>query len=1143
MDLSNIDLANPVNYRSPLSRGLVGFWVGLPTAGEYGGRILKDLTRFKRHGKLTNGPTWVESPYGNEVNFDGSDDFVDVGNWSYNLTNITVIADITPAVLTRGDIVAHWISGSPNRYQYNLLQGLSSAKLQFFISRGGVAAEGSGNSTSSLVVGSRCIAGGTYDGATVGVWFNGALEASASFAGSLYGGMTVSDTIGKSFDASYTGRIRSVLIYNRALSASEMLGVTRDVWQGLPTLLNRPKRKFFPVGGVIVPETPTLILPARFNTLAKMNPRISSGGMSRRRLSNKIETGNIDLQNPINERSPLAKGLVGFWMGLPQAGEWGGGKLKDLTRFKRHGTLTNGPTWVGGPYGNAVNYAAASSQYTDIAASPRFDFSTNDFVIAAMLIPTSTTSQQIWLGKDVSGNRSWTCWVNLSGNGWITFNENSGATGSVNTGAAVFAANDRVVVVVSRVGGTIKIFTGTNGGGIAERGSAAITANFNQTGKPQIARREFSGAFQYFDGQIGPMLIWNGAGVSAAGAALIGKEIYQGFPTLLNRRQSIFPVGVDLEQPKTTVNYSVRKQVDVRPKTGGSIKRRNVVSKDLRIVDLQNPINYSSPLAKGLIGFWMGLPQAGEYGGGKLKDLTRFKRHGTLTNGPTWVGSPYGPGITYNGSTQKTTLGTVSQLNGVAYLFAEIAVSNVSTANTGTGRRWFGKWGPLVGNQSWLIAQKDGVGTTLLFAVHSGGSVYTIGESTGAVTASSTDHFAVLFNGTATVKIWKNGVALSVTNTLSGAATAQTSTDNASIGADVSGTNGISGTVLMASVRMVLPTGNELAQRCYAEWRQGFPTLLNRRQSSFDFSNTENPNQTYWNVLETLNQNVISNNIQLLWNLRSQLANSPNCSWDVLTSLNQNANVLYNVGQLLSQNNEFSFNVRELINKRDHTLWNTLAQMSQNNQILYNILGTLSQNNQTLWDLRGQVDLNNQVLWDVNSNLNYVLNNQIVLWNTLSQLAGVAQENWDVRGTTGQSNQITWNDLISISPSTFNSINWNVLQTQGLVNQITYNVAAQIINNPNVSWNTLLTTSTSNNIQYNIRTLVLNSVMELFQVRSLTEQQQEIIWNTLSDLIQPNNVLDFISYIQRTQSSVSNIEQLSDKVSYIKNLLSKNSIR
>ncbi len=55
----------------------------------------------------------------------------------------------------------------------------------------------------------------------------------------------------------------------------------------------------------------------------------------------------------------LTRGLVGYW----PFNEGSGNKVFDLSENDFHLTASGGPTWVGGKFGSATRYSAASSQY------------------------------------------------------------------------------------------------------------------------------------------------------------------------------------------------------------------------------------------------------------------------------------------------------------------------------------------------------------------------------------------------------------------------------------------------------------------------------------------------------------------------------------------------------------------------------------------------------------------------------------------------------------------------------------------------------------------------------------------------------------------------------------------------------------
>jgi len=63
-------------FTSPSNLGLVGYWSMNEGIGPYAG----DSSGNKNTGTLTNGPTWVDGKQGKALNFDGVNDYVDLGS-------------------------------------------------------------------------------------------------------------------------------------------------------------------------------------------------------------------------------------------------------------------------------------------------------------------------------------------------------------------------------------------------------------------------------------------------------------------------------------------------------------------------------------------------------------------------------------------------------------------------------------------------------------------------------------------------------------------------------------------------------------------------------------------------------------------------------------------------------------------------------------------------------------------------------------------------------------------------------------------------------------------------------------------------------------------------------------------------------
>ncbi len=239
----------------PRSHNIVGRWV--PSAGATGFRLV-DRSGRSNHGTLTNmdpASDWVASGGKLALDFDGSDDHVNTGNWSNSLTRISVSAWVRPTSGTRQDFVSKW--GSIN-YQYVLLQGVTASRFQFYISTTSSNAIGSGDSTTVISAGVWYHVVGTYDGSTVRLFVNGLLENSTSHSGNL-SASTQNNLIGKSGDALFAGQLDDVTIFNTALTANEVREIYRlgrgygvfpepDFDEGFGAAFNRRRRVLLTAG-------------------------------------------------------------------------------------------------------------------------------------------------------------------------------------------------------------------------------------------------------------------------------------------------------------------------------------------------------------------------------------------------------------------------------------------------------------------------------------------------------------------------------------------------------------------------------------------------------------------------------------------------------------------------------------------------------------------------------------------------------------------------------------------------------------------------------------------------------------------------------------------------------------------------------
>jgi len=187
------------------------------------------LTNFNFSGN-SNWKTGAECVSGGCLSFDGSNDYVDVGDdQSLNIISaITMEAWIKPNSFGNGwrIIDKPYTSLAEPYSQYDLRLGEvtdGTNKASIDLSIGGTRKKL--NTVSIMTAGNWYHLVGVYDGSSMKIYFNGALDNSISQTGSLTSYSTRT-TIGgwKNTTAFFNGSIDEVRIYNAALTASAIRG-------------------------------------------------------------------------------------------------------------------------------------------------------------------------------------------------------------------------------------------------------------------------------------------------------------------------------------------------------------------------------------------------------------------------------------------------------------------------------------------------------------------------------------------------------------------------------------------------------------------------------------------------------------------------------------------------------------------------------------------------------------------------------------------------------------------------------------------------------------------------------------------------------------------------------------------------------
>ena len=225
--LSLTVLAQPADAQA----GLAAHWKlddgSGPTAGDSSGN--------GNSGALQNGPTWTAGQVGGALSLDGVDDYVDIPNSpSLSPTGaITLAAWVNSRAPASGvvQMILGKYSGAVGGPYFLRIQG--SGVVRF-----GVAGT---NLTGARVLNANTWyhVAATYDGAQMRLYVNGALDGSVAKTGAMTDNglnVNIGQLVGSG--GSFNGLLDDVRVYDRGLSAAEVLGVYDTSPPTVPTNLS-----------------------------------------------------------------------------------------------------------------------------------------------------------------------------------------------------------------------------------------------------------------------------------------------------------------------------------------------------------------------------------------------------------------------------------------------------------------------------------------------------------------------------------------------------------------------------------------------------------------------------------------------------------------------------------------------------------------------------------------------------------------------------------------------------------------------------------------------------------------------------------------------------------------------------------------
>lgn len=260
-EASLIDWVCPINWLSPLNRGLVSWWLNVP--GMRGGSKWPDLCN-RNPGTLTNmdpGTDWVGAsgrPGGfGAVDFDGSDDYVSCGEVvGHGYSAITLAFWVYMDGTDRSTIVSRWKDAGNNDVFFCYWSGTGPWAVNFWVKNSSNATSlGSSTSDYSASTWAHYVCT-WYDGSGAKVYKNGV--ASGSTGSNLAGPLktpaagTILSFSAKNGAGDYgKNSLDDIRIWERALSADEVLRLYNDSRTGYQGTLNWMQR-----GGVDAAAAP-----------------------------------------------------------------------------------------------------------------------------------------------------------------------------------------------------------------------------------------------------------------------------------------------------------------------------------------------------------------------------------------------------------------------------------------------------------------------------------------------------------------------------------------------------------------------------------------------------------------------------------------------------------------------------------------------------------------------------------------------------------------------------------------------------------------------------------------------------------------------------------------------------------------------
>lgn len=201
--------------------GLVGYW----RFEEGPGSVLQDYSGKANHGVLKNGPTWVDGKIGGALEFDGTDDYVEVSAPSGKSLDPDYITMIMWVKFDNMPYDGEIALNKEGKYRM-IAQDVDDSHLSIRYQTTDTGwVDGILIGDTALSADTWYCVAATYGGSKWKLYLNGESDGETSESGTLVSNDNALHIGSRITDNYFDGIIDEVRIYNRALSAAEIAAI------------------------------------------------------------------------------------------------------------------------------------------------------------------------------------------------------------------------------------------------------------------------------------------------------------------------------------------------------------------------------------------------------------------------------------------------------------------------------------------------------------------------------------------------------------------------------------------------------------------------------------------------------------------------------------------------------------------------------------------------------------------------------------------------------------------------------------------------------------------------------------------------------------------------------------------------------